>query len=101
MPDSYTIDSSLVNKLIAAIIAAILAIGGYMALWAINDSAWKARMDERWGSVLSVMTQYESSIDKLEDDYQDHVKMPCHDVACVRLQELKEAKKELLRRNGH
>lgn len=81
MADNYEISAQLVHKLIGAIIAAILAIGGYMALWAISDASWKARMDERWAIVREAISNFDSELD-------EHKGKPCHDVACERLRNL-------------
>lgn len=43
----YQIPASLVHRLITSIIVAIVTIGGYMILWAINDAASKASWAER------------------------------------------------------
>ena len=41
---SYTISARLVHWGITSIISGIVVIGGYMIVWAINDSAWRARV---------------------------------------------------------
>ena len=41
---SYTISARLVHWGITSIISGIVVIGGYMVVWAINDSAWRARV---------------------------------------------------------
>ena len=78
MNDSYQISSSLVNRLIAAIIIAIISIGGYMIVWAINDAQWKGRLEERW-----------MTMEKFVKDFREHEKKPCHDVACEKLKSIK------------
>jgi len=78
MSESYQISSSLVHKLIAAIISAIVLIGSYMIVWAINDANWKGRLEERW-----------IDIERMVKDFREHEKKPCHDVACEKLKGLK------------
>ena len=71
--NTYQIDSGLVHKLIWTIIAAILSIGGYMVVWAINDSRFKQE-------VRTTLVHINRHIEQFER----HMAEPCHDVACER-----------------
>jgi fructose-specific phosphotransferase system component IIB len=54
----YQIPAPLVHRLIVAVISGILAIGGYMVVWAINDSAWRTRIEvamETQGAQIDVI----------------------------------------------
>lgn len=44
----YSIAAALVHKLIISIIGAIIATGGYMVLWGINDARWKGTMETQF-----------------------------------------------------
>jgi len=41
---TYVVPAPLVHKLIMAIFASLLAVAGYMAIWAIGDAAFKSEM---------------------------------------------------------
>ena len=42
--EHYTVPAPLVHKLIIAIFTSLIAIGGYMAIWAVNDAAFKSEI---------------------------------------------------------
>ena len=48
----YFLAAGLVNKLIAAIILAIISVGGYMIVWALNDAEWKAAQAAKMDTVV-------------------------------------------------
>ncbi len=73
----YTIQSTLVNRLIGTIIASILAIGGYMIVWALNDAQFKAEVRS---SLIEIRRN--------ADNFEKHMERPCHDVACERLRQI-------------
>jgi hypothetical protein len=79
MPGTYQIDSSLVHKILLSIIASIVAVGGYMIVWAYLDARWKGELDVK-------MEQIQRYVTKLDD----HIAKPCHDVACERIQGLQK-----------
>ena len=58
-PDEYQVPSTLVHRALFSIIGGICLIGGYMVIWAVNDSAFKARIEER-------LTQIERRIARIE-----------------------------------
>ena len=47
----YTISAGLVHTAIVAIVGSLLGLCGYMIVWAINDAAWKARVDDKMSHV--------------------------------------------------
>lgn len=51
----YFMPASLVNRLILAIVGAILAIGGYMVLWAMSDVAWKSTQELKINEIAKDM----------------------------------------------
>lgn len=51
----YYLPAPLVNKLIAVIFGAILAIGGYMITWAVNDASYRSEQEARMESMLEHM----------------------------------------------
>ena len=43
----YLIDKPFVHRVIGAVWTAIIGIGAYMIVWAINDAAFKSRISEK------------------------------------------------------
>ena len=78
--EAYQIEKGLVHKLILSIIGSILGVGAYMVVWGINDAAFKAKVME-----------YMIKVDVIEKELTVHVKIPCHDIACERLRNLKQS----------
>lgn len=74
---TYEIPVPLVTKAIYSILAAILALGLYMVVWAINDAEFKGEMR----ALLVEVRQMRLDVDR-------HSEKPCHDVACERLRTL-------------
>jgi hypothetical protein len=56
-PSSYLLPSTLVHTIIGSILTSILAIGGYMVAWALNDRAWKAAQDEHVRSIEAMVVE--------------------------------------------
>jgi hypothetical protein len=61
---SYTINRGLVNVLIASILGAIIAIGGYMVAWNGDDKKWKSGVDVRLVSLYEKIGKIETQLDK-------------------------------------
>ena len=62
MSDNYTIPAALVNKLIAAILISLISISGYMLVWAVNDSAWHAREQQRVDTLVKHVDRLEEKL---------------------------------------
>jgi hypothetical protein len=77
MPDNYSVDSRLVNRLIYTVLAALLSIAGYMTAWALSFNSWQARVDAKLDEIMREVVMMEQ-----------HVQQPCHGVACERLRQL-------------
>lgn len=56
-----------------------------MIIWAYLDAKWKGELDVR----MEQIQQYMSKLD-------NHIKAPCHDVACERIQNLQDYKRNHL-----
>jgi Tfp pilus assembly protein PilO len=86
---NYQVPVPLVHKTIVAVVAAVLAVGGYMIVWAINDADKSARLEARietisidvrdvkkviGEAVLPVLkrdlTQLEKRVERLEKERQ-------------------------------
>ena len=62
----YKISASLVHLAISSIIAGMLSIAGYMVVWALNDTGWKSRQEQR-------LVAAEKDIDTLESTVKEGV----------------------------
>jgi hypothetical protein len=60
---TYKLPSTLVHRAIGSIIGSICLIGGYMVIWAVNDSAFKARIEERLIQIERRMARIEERTD--------------------------------------
>jgi len=49
--DGYLVPAKLVNWLVYSILAALLAIGGYMVVWNRSDTQWKTALMIRLESI--------------------------------------------------
>lgn len=67
--DHYAISAKLINGLIMAIFGAIFTIGGYMVVWAVQDSARNSTMDNRLGFIERELTQIEGRFDNYPPDW--------------------------------
>lgn len=61
--DGYLVPAPLVHKAIWSIIGSLIAIAGYMAIWAVNDAAFKARIEERINHIVKRMERLEDNAD--------------------------------------
>jgi uncharacterized membrane protein len=68
----YWIPAALVSKLIIAIITAIIAIGGYMVIWALNDAQWKAT----WQRQIEVNSGRIAHIEQQQEEERRGFKRP-------------------------
>jgi hypothetical protein len=57
--NEYHVPSTLVHRALFSIIGGIVVIGGYMVIWAVNDSAFKARIEERLAQIERRMARME------------------------------------------
>jgi hypothetical protein len=57
--NEYHVPSALVHRALFSIIGGIVVIGGYMVIWAVNDSAFKARIEERLAQIERRMARME------------------------------------------
>jgi CHASE3 domain sensor protein len=57
------ISNKLISLLSSAILGALLAIAGYMVLWAINDSRWKGTMEEHTRNIEYRLSRLEHRTD--------------------------------------
>ena len=64
----YFMPANLVNKLIVAIITAILTIGGYMILWAINDAAYKTLQETKIDVVTAQLALVNAKVTTMQTD---------------------------------
>ena len=62
--DGYLVPAPLVHKAIWSIIGSLIAIAGYMAIWAVNDAAFKARVEERINQIAKRMERIEAKSDR-------------------------------------
>jgi len=75
--DDYKVSAPLVHWAITSIIGAIVILGGYMVVWAINDAEFKGEMR----ALLVTVTL-------IKRDVEEHDNKPCHDVACEKFKQL-------------
>jgi hypothetical protein len=66
-PETYAVPSPLVHRALASIIGGICVIGGYMIIWAVNDAAFKARIEERLMQIERRMVRMEHQTDVRDD----------------------------------
>jgi len=91
LADGYLIPAPLVHKVLWGIVISLVTLGGYMALWYMNDKLWKQAVETRITMVeLSVgekiLPKAQVQIDQikardtrlweelkdLRDDYEEH-----------------------------
>lgn len=57
--------ATLVEAVIYAILAALIAVGGYMVVWAIVDSRWKGRTEQKLDSIEDTVETLEKRTENL------------------------------------
>ena len=74
----YFVPASLMNKLIASIFGAIIAVGAYMIIWAVNDAAWKGIQEQRLIAIEKDLDKLppiwlQDDVRTLQKDVRDHL----------------------------
>ena len=70
--DGYFVPASLVNKLIIAIFGSLVAVGGYMIVWAINDARWKAGQDANISGLRDEIGNLEQDIEDIDERFDEY-----------------------------
>lgn len=86
---TYVVAATLVHRTILSIIGGIAIIAGYMVLWAIQDTGWKA-------STNTMLTEMRRDLEQIEERISADI-LP---IAKERIEHLEEDLKEH-KENGH
>jgi len=61
--DHYSIPSTLVHSLIGTILVSLLAIAGYMVVWAKSDAEWKATLLTKFSMLEGQVTKIDQRVE--------------------------------------